>query len=318
MRTVGAERQIFHEGERRAQAWANVVERTASRGQRLIRDYLPGEHREFFAALHHVFAATLDTDGHPIANVFTSTGGLLISPDRYHLAIGPRDTAFATERLAAGDPIALLGLDFVTARRNRANGVIEDAGHDSLLMRVQQSFGNCPKYVHRRYHDVVDAETTEADFREVVASAETFFIATRSIDLNVVNGGGIDISHRGGPPGFVRWRDAETLSFLDYPGNNFFNTLGNIVTDPRASLLFVNFATGQTWGVRGLATLIWGEARLPVPPLNSSSPPAPAREVRVKLESIQTGQMPRDFRWPITSLAGEFTTVVDGFARTGV
>jgi uncharacterized protein len=319
MNAVGTERQIFHDGERRVQERTGAVERTALRGQRMVRDYLPDEHREFFAALYHVFAATLDANGYPAANVFTGSRGLLTSPDCHHLALGRYDAAFATARLAAGDPIALLGLDFTSARRNRANGVIEAAGQDGLLVRIHQSFGNCPKYVHRRYHDIADAETVETDFRDVVEAAETFFIATRSSDLNVANGGGIDISHRGGQPGFVRWIDTKTILFFDYPGNNFFNTLGNIVTDPRASLLFVNFANGQTWAVRGIAELIWVDAQVPAQSLpNSPAHCAPTREIRVSIEAITTGQTLNDFRWPMVSAAGEVTCASHALPRGAI
>jgi hypothetical protein len=84
-----------------------------------------------------------------------------------------------------------------------------------------------------------------------VATADTFFIAS----YHPINGA--DASHRGGRPGFVKVRDATTLIWPDYAGNGLFNTLGNIVEYPRVGLLFVDFASGRTLQVAGIAQIDW-------------------------------------------------------------
>ena len=106
--------------------------------------------------------------------------------------------------------------------------------HDGDVgLRVTHSFGNCPRHIHVRRPDPVAATTATAiDPRALVETAATFFIASRSAELDPSRGGGVDISHRGGAPGFVRWADDGTVVFDDVPGNNFFNTLGNIASDP--------------------------------------------------------------------------------------
>src|SRR3546814_14766932 len=65
---------------------------------------------------------------------------------------------------------------------------------------------------------------------------------------------GADVSHRGGRPGFVRVTEDDGRSVLtipDFSGNQFFNTLGNIAINPRAGLLFVDFATGDLLTLTG-------------------------------------------------------------------
>src|SRR5215472_16934602 len=71
--------------------------------------------------------------------------------------------------------------------------------------------------------------------RDAIAAADTLFVAT--------SGGaeGVDISHRGGKPGFVRI-DQDTLTIPDFAGNRYFITLGNMLVDPRAALLFPDFS----------------------------------------------------------------------------
>ena len=100
-----------------------------------------------------------------------------------------------------------------------------------------------------RRSSALDART-----RALVAGADTFFIATWH------PGGGADASHRGGRPGFVRVLDDRTLEFPDYPGNNMFNTLGNLVGHPRAGLLFVDFERGDLLQLTGRAKIRWEPA----------------------------------------------------------
>ena len=64
------------------------------------------------------------------------------------------------------------------------------------------------------------------------------------------------MSHRGGRPGFVGVH-GDTLVIPDFRGNRFFNTLGNLLGDPRAGLLFVNFGTGEMLQLQGTVAIDW-------------------------------------------------------------
>jgi predicted pyridoxine 5'-phosphate oxidase superfamily flavin-nucleotide-binding protein len=107
----------FHAGERAAQARAGAAPRTAA-----IRDWMPDQHRQFFAALPFVVAATIDKDGWPIATILAGLPGFISSPDAKTLriaALPDRDDP-AAPWLKPGAPIGLLGIDLATRRRNRA------------------------------------------------------------------------------------------------------------------------------------------------------------------------------------------------------
>jgi hypothetical protein len=83
-----------------------------------------------------------------------------------------------------------------------------------------------------------------------IRSADTFFLGTAH------PGRGTDASHRGGPAGFVRVAGNQ-LWWPDYPGNNLFNSFGNLVVSPEAALLFPDFATGRTVQLSGTAEVEW-------------------------------------------------------------
>ena len=87
--------------------------------------------------------------------------------------------------------------------------------------------------------------------------ADTLYIA--SVNPNPADGvaSGADVSHRGGRPGFVRVDDNKTITIPDFVGNFMFNTLGNLMVEPRAGLLFADFNTGDLLFAAARAEIIW-------------------------------------------------------------
>lgn len=255
----------FHAGELRAQALAGFGAPGTA-----IRDFMPEQHRSFFAMLRFLLLATTDADDWPHATVLTGPEGFVGSPDPRRLRIcaapDPRDPTRALLRPDAA--VGLLGIDFRTRRRNRANGILATTEGDVLEVAVKQSFGNCPKYI--QVHELQDAETTgesaptiafgglDREAREQVAAAATFFVATSS-GQEAGGRGGIDISHRGGTPGFIDV-SGNTLTIPDFSGNRYFNTLGNLLLEPRAALLFIDFAGGTLLHLQGRAEIDWNGA----------------------------------------------------------
>jgi PPOX class probable FMN-dependent enzyme len=68
--------------------------------------------------------------------------------------------------------------------------------------------------------------------------------------------GGLDVSPRGDPPGFVRILDERTLLLPDRPGNRIADTLTNLLEDPRIALLFLIPGVGDTFRVNGRAQIV--------------------------------------------------------------
>jgi uncharacterized protein len=68
--------------------------------------------------------------------------------------------------------------------------------------------------------------------------------------------GGLDVSPRGDPAGFVRILDERTLLLPDRPGNKLADTLTNLLADPRIGLLFLIPGVGETFRVNGRARIV--------------------------------------------------------------
>jgi PPOX class probable FMN-dependent enzyme len=68
--------------------------------------------------------------------------------------------------------------------------------------------------------------------------------------------GGLDVSPRGDPAGFVRIVDERTLLLPDRPGNRIADTLTNLLADPRIALLFLIPGVGDTFRVNGRAVIV--------------------------------------------------------------
>lgn len=250
----------FHAGELEAQARAGRRANGAG-----VRNFIPDQHRSFFELLPYLFVAVADAEGWPLATMLTGRPGFVHAPDSVTLRIDstPEPDDPATTTLAHGKEIGILGLDLTTRRRNRANGRIVDLNATGFAVEVGQSFGNCAKYIQRRTaHEAPPAPVCietfaglDAKARASIEGADTFFVASRS-RAGIEACGGLDISHRGGRPGFVRV-DGNALTIPDFPGNHYFNTFGNLLDEPRASLLFIDFESGDLLQLQGIATLDW-------------------------------------------------------------
>ncbi|MCJ2087812.1 pyridoxamine 5'-phosphate oxidase family protein [Methylobacterium sp. E-005] len=255
----------FHADEIRAQEQAgHVLGETPA-----IRPLMPEQHRTFFAGLPYLFVGTVDAAGAPSATVLTGQPGFVQSPDAMHLtiasALDPADPALRA--LVPGAEAGLLGLDFATRRRNRANGRVMHRDRDGLTIAIAQSFGNCPQYIQRRVAEpepemrqagpIEPLAALDPEAAALIHGADTLFVASRSRDG--LADGGADISHRGGRPGFVRVA-GDVLTVPDFSGNRYFNTLGNLLGETRAALLFLDFERGDLLMLQGHTVIDWSGA----------------------------------------------------------
>ncbi|WP_323766748.1 pyridoxamine 5'-phosphate oxidase family protein [Antarctobacter sp.] len=255
----------FHAGERAAQDRAGIGN-VAEWAGGFIRDHLPEQHRAFHTSLPFMVVSGGDTEGRTWITVVEGPDGYAISPD-------PRRVQLNTQ-LGADDPLAaafntgtdigVLGIELATRRRNRFSGHVKAAGA-GYAIDIRQTFGNCPQYIHERAWTRVEttpgtAKHSDALTEDQVARigvADTMFIGSGHQGEKGAASNGYDASHRGGAPGFVHVADATHLQIPDYAGNNFFNTIGNLISDPHIGLLFIDFETGGLLHISGRATVDW-------------------------------------------------------------
>lgn len=258
----------WHRGEIQMQERAGVREQMADVGKRVLRDHLIEQHRQFYPQLPFAAFGTVDENDDVWATLRANHPGFLFSNDPDHLMVKlPRDQSDPADAgMNDGQAIGMIGIELHTRRRNRLNGKIMRQSNDQFAIRVGHSFGNCPQYIRLRDFkffgnpqavpssrpETSTELTTRA--RDMIAKADTFFVAT-FVDRDGRNRE-VDVSHRGGKPGFVRIDSDGTLTIPDFAGNLFFNTLGNILSNPKAGLVFTDFATGDVLQLTGDAEII--------------------------------------------------------------
>jgi uncharacterized protein len=260
----------FHAGELAIQARLGVQEQMDKQGRRVIREFLPDQHRQFFAQLPYVIVGTVDASGNPWASILVGNPGFLSTPDDRTLQVAAKPLfgdPLATT-LADGVGIGLLGIELQTRRRNRINGVVIATRNDSFEVQVGQCFGNCPQYIQVRQSEFTEFDSVNPKpvhlverlgkpERSIITTSDTFFIASAYQAESAASASGIDVSHRGGKPGFVRIDGDRTLTIPDFSGNHHFNTFGNLELNPRAGLLFIDFDRGNLLYLTGTAEVIW-------------------------------------------------------------
>ena len=309
----------FHAGEVKLQALNGVDQRLGQVGRSVIRDHMPDQHRELFEKLPTLLLGAVDAQDQPWATMLAGAPGFIHTPDArtLHAAALPAGDDPVAPLLAAGAPVGLLGLEPHTRRRNRMNGRVVDDGAEGFTVRVDQSFGNCPQYIQAREpewvpHAPLPAQRHGARLiepaRALLARADTVFIASaapRAGSRSDEPSQGVDVSHRGGLPGFVRVHDdegpqgASVLTLPDYRGNFFFNTLGNLLARPQAGLLCVDPGSGDVLQLATEASIVWDGPEL-------AATPGAERLLRLRVVSHlwRPGALP--LRWTAPQFAPQF------------
>lgn len=149
-----------------------------------------------------------------------------------------------------------IAINLGVARRARLNGTLTRVAQ-GLLLTTSEAFTNCRKYVApseplesvRHLGPVAREPLAAADswVAQTLARAETSFLASASPD------GVVDVSHRGGPAGFLRWDAAGCLDWDEFVGDGMLKSAGNIRATGRMSLLVPDLTTGDALELQGRA-----------------------------------------------------------------
>ena len=113
---------------------------------------------------------------------------------------------------------------------------------------------------------------SEAELRSIIGGSPSELVAAKVADrvnavtrrfveasplvcVGTAGPSGLDVSPRGGAPGFVRMLDERTLFLPERPGNRLADSLINLLGDDRIALLFLIPGVGDTFRVNGTAVI---------------------------------------------------------------
>lgn len=254
----------FHDGELAVQRRAGAEAEAARLSRMLEPAELTGGIAVFLAARTFAALTARDNAGRLWVTPLTGSPGFLTAASPATLTVSATIPAGdPLHGLEPGQRVGLAVMEFAARRRVRVNGTLTEVTGGRLVVEAEQAYGNCPQYIQQRVltlgsRDRAGAAVVRRDTAlspgdaGLIRAADTFFLGTTHPER------GADASHRGGPPGFVRV-EGDQLWWPDYPGNNLFNSFGNLAVEPQAALLFLDFTTGDTLQLSGTAQIEWGE-----------------------------------------------------------
>lgn len=251
-----------HHGELAVQARTGV--RVTPWGSARVSSSIPPVAARFLSEQPMIVIGAAANDGSMWAGLLVGPPGFVAATDDRTVVVdtlpGPLDPLaglFDSPR-----EIGILAIDPKTRRRMRINGGALNTG-DKLVVRTEQVYANCPKYIQVREPSpakpgsvqIHRGELLTIEQQKRIATADTFFVATHAEGL------GADVSHRGGNPGFVSVSTGRRLSWPDYAGNQMYMTLGNLELDARCGLLFLDWERGGALHLTGRAHVDWDPGR---------------------------------------------------------
>jgi predicted pyridoxine 5'-phosphate oxidase superfamily flavin-nucleotide-binding protein len=123
-----------------------------------------------------------------------------------------------------------------------------DVAFTPAVKQIQARKGSRDAYARVEQHGGWRTEVDE-NLTAFLADANSLYLATATAD------GQPYIQHRGGPKGFVKILDKNTLAFAEYSGNRQYITQGNLSENPRAHIFLMDYAHRRR-------VKIWGDARM--------------------------------------------------------
>lgn len=126
-----------------------------------------------------------------------------------------------------------------------------------LITKIEQSLGNCPKYLNQ--YDIRPALVTASlvsksghlpkEAKDLILRSDMFFLTT-SVPEDM------DTNHRGGPLGFVRILSDTEIVYPEYSGNRLYQSLGNLLVNPKIGITFPDYETGDVVYITGTTEIL--------------------------------------------------------------
>ncbi|KAK5144101.1 hypothetical protein LTR32_003908 [Rachicladosporium monterosium] len=156
----------------------------------------------------------------------------------------------------------------LSGREDEITGSEETVAEIQLVLKIEQSLGNCPKYLNRKHivptfarpELISDGPHLPQRALDLIAKADLFFLSSSRPDQDM------DTNHRGGPPGFLRVVSAgseststpASIAWPEYSGNRFYQSIGNLLLNPLCGLCVPDFETGDMLHLTGTTRILTG------------------------------------------------------------
>jgi predicted pyridoxine 5'-phosphate oxidase superfamily flavin-nucleotide-binding protein len=121
-----------------------------------------------------------------------------------------------------------------------------------LVKKLQERYGSRRQY--ERMEKFGEPQDSLTGFEEeFLAEGDTFYMATTGAN------GWPYVQHRGGPKGFLKVIDNRTLAFADFRGNKQYISTGNLLSDDRVALIFIDYPQQARLKILGRAKIFEGQ-----------------------------------------------------------
>lgn len=261
----------FHEGEIKIQELTGDRLIALANGSS-VKDEILTAALSFVERQPLAVVASRAADGSLWSSVLFGRPGFVRAVDTHEVRIDLNGA-----HLIPGDPVlqnlqddprvGMLMIELDTRRRLKINGDIVKIDAAEIVIAVRESFPLCPKYIQRRKVRLpadLDMDAMEtggpvfgtvlgAAEKAIITSADTLFCATANPH------GHLDLSHRGGRPGFARIIGDTELRIPDFAGNGMFNSFGNLQLDDHTGVIAIDFASRQVLQMSGRAQVLLNE-----------------------------------------------------------
>lgn len=258
---------VYHPGEEAIQQITGESLQAGKNGK-MVSDSIVKGAVNFIEKQPMVILSSTDEKKQPWPSLLTGDYGFVtvssptsLSFDRTKINSTQQDIFFSNT--SKNHSIGTLFIELHTRRRFRINGTIS-MENERMELAVVEAYPNCPKYIQQRM--ITQSERSQPSMAQFqngnvlteelsqrIAMADTLFVASQSAQ------GLMDVSHRGGPPGFIEIIDDTTLKIPDYQGNSMYNTWGNFYQNPRAGLLLIDFTKKETWQFTGAVQMLFNQ-----------------------------------------------------------
>lgn len=257
----------YHKGERLVQELAGETRQAEFNGQAITKSIIDGA-LKFVSEQEYAIVSITDDQDNVWASVLSGDRGFLNATDPKTILIDTNavdidQSDIFWKIVKKNKHIGMLIIELASRRRLRVNGVVADFDNNTVKIKVLESYPNCMKYIQRRQivnrrkwsteniDEVSTGITLNQPQKSLIKKADTFFIGSANPKEY------LDVSHRGGNPGFIEIADDKTLRIPDYQGNSMFNTFGNFLLNDNAGIVFWDFEQGKLLQMTGTALIHW-------------------------------------------------------------